>query len=176
MKNIFTALLLLAVIGLNAQKTASTKAAKPAAFGEWKNLNTKLQNAGFGREFECIEGRQTVCTSRVIEMGQPPKPGERRNGIMVTYEKQSDIDLQTITIGLFLSNMNEKDMACDKLVEMSQKLFKELKITYPTGLEEAIKKLAPYEIIDLKKDLKIALIPRKSKGKVRQLFLEIYSN
>lgn len=162
-------------LGVNAQQSASTKKVITSS-GDFKNINIKLQNAGFGADYQCSEGRQTVCNSNVIEFGAPPKPGERRNGIMATYERQNDINVQTVTIGLFLSNLNEKDLALTRLAEMSKKLFKELKMAVPEGLDDAIANMKPFETADGKKDIRISLQPRKQGGKVRQLFLEIYTN
>lgn len=159
----------------SAQQTASTKKSY-ASSGEFKNINTKLQKAGFGTDYSCSEGRQTVCNSNVIEFGAPPKPGERRNGIMATYERNSDINVQTVTVALFISNMEEKGDALARMAQMCKKLFKELKISEPEGLSEAIFKMQPFETLDAKKDIKISLQPRKANGKVRQLFLEIYTN
>ncbi len=164
------------VLSVNAQQTASTSKKLTTATGDFKNINTKLQKAGFGAEYQCVQGRQTVCNSNVIEFGAPPKPGERRNGIMATYEHHNDINVQTVTIGLFLSNLNDKDDALKHMVDMASKLFKELKIAVPEGLVEAITNMQPYETADGKKDLRISLQPRKQGGKVRQLFLEIYAN
>lgn len=162
-------------ITVNAQQTASIKKSIVAT-GDFKNINTKLQNAGFGAEYQCVQGRQTVCNSNVIEFGAPPKPGERRNGIMATYERQNDINVQTVTVALFLSNLVEKEDALKRMVDMSKKLFKELKMPIPDGLEAAITGLKPFEMADGKNDIRVSLQPRKSHGKVRQLFLEIYAN
>lgn len=161
---------------VSAQQTASNSKILTTASGDFKNINAKLQKAGFGTDYQCVEGRQTVCNSNVIEFGAPPKPGERRNGIMATYERQNDINVQTVTIGLFLSNMNDKDIALKHMADMASKLFKELKIAVPEGLIEAITNMQPFETADGKKDIRISLQPRKQGGKVRQLFLEIYAN
>lgn len=159
----------------NAQQSASTKKVYASA-GDFKNINTKLQKAGFGADYQCVDGRHTVCNSNVVEFGAPPKPGERRNGIMATYEHNTDINVQTVTVALFLSNMDEKGDALARMTHMVKKLFKELKIAMPDGLDEAIFKMQSFETQDGKKDIKISLQPRKANGKVRQLFLEIYSN
>ena len=160
----------------NAQQTASSSKKMFTATGDFKNINIKLQKAGFGSEYRCVEGRQTVCNSNVIEFGAPPKPGERRNGIMATYERQNDINVQTVTIGLFLSNLTEKDDALKQMADMATKLFKELKIVVPEGLINAIANMQPFETAEGVKDLRISLQPRNQGGKVRQLFLEIYAN
>lgn len=174
------ALLLLGSGELLAQKkgkkTANTKKANPTLFGSWDNLNKKFQNAGFGCEYECTEGNQTTCNSHVIEFGLPPKPGERRNGIMVTYEKLKDVEIQTVTIALFLSNADEKDVAVTRLVEYSKKLLKELKINYPEGLEPAITKMNFFEYADVAKECKISVIPKKKGRKVKLLMVEIYGS